>query len=103
MFNLQVGKVYDYWDDGKMSPSRHSDVVITEIIPFSEIDEGTKSDWEQESSSCYWLYAKETDYFAKGEFDSDDEDEKAVFVRTIDGGWFSLGFWAGRLTEKLTT
>jgi hypothetical protein len=44
---------------------------------------------------CYWLYAPETDYFIKAEYD--DEEEPAYFVRTKDGGWFSLGFFGARL------
>ena len=88
-----LGQTYNYFDDGKIRPSRRMEVVITEIIPFSEIDEETLNDWKEEVEECYWLYAKETDYFVKADLKvSDDKTEKIIFVRTINNndGWFSL-------------
>ena len=29
-----LGQTYNYFDDGKIKPSRRMEVVITEIIPF---------------------------------------------------------------------
>ena len=95
-----LGQTYNYFDDGKIRESRRMAVVITEIIPFSEIDEETLNDWKEEVEECDWLYAKETDYFVKADLKvSDDKVEKIIFVRTINnnGGWFSLGWWGGRL------
>lgn len=90
----EVGKEYHVFDDGKIKPSRHSIVTITEVIPFKECDDNKLvSDWAEEITECYWLYANETDYFVKGKYD----DEEGVFVRTTDGGWFSLGFFGARL------
>jgi len=88
---------YDFFDDGKIRESRKGSVIITEVIPFKEIDAVTKKLWDSEVESCYWLYAPFTDYFVKGIIDGD---KKAVFVRTKDNGWFSLGCWGGRLYEK---
>jgi hypothetical protein len=51
------------------------------------------SNWAEEVTECYWLYANENDYFIKAE----SEHWASYFVRTTDGGWFSLGWWAGRL------
>ena len=95
-----LGQTYNYFDDGKIRESRRMAVVITEIIPFSEIDEETLNDWKEEVEECDWLYAKETDYFVKADLKvSDDKVEKIIFVRTINNndGWFSLGWWGGRL------
>lgn len=90
----EVDKEYHTFDDGKIKPSRHSIVTITEVIPFKECkDNALMSDWAEEVTECYWLYADETDYFVKGEYD----DEVSYFVRTKDGGWFSLGFFGSRL------
>ena len=89
-----LGQTYNYFDDGKIRPSRRMRVTITEIIPFSEIDEETLNDWKEEVKQCDWLYAKETDYFVKADLKvSDDKVEKIIFVRTINNndGWFSLG------------
>jgi hypothetical protein len=95
-----LGKIYNYFDDGKIRLSRISEVIITEIIPFAEIDEATLELWKEEIEECHWLYAKETDFFVKGDLKiSDNKIEKIIFVRTINNndGWFSLGWWAGRL------
>ena len=89
----EVGKEYHTFDDGKINPSRHSIATITEIIPFAEADTELLDLWKQEVDECYWLYAKETDYFVKVEYD----DETSYFVRTEDGGWFSLGWFGARL------
>ena len=79
-----IGQTYNYFDEGKIKPSRKLDVVITNIIPFLEIDEINLYDWDQEVRECDWLYANT---------------EVIIFVRTVNNnhGWFSLGLWAGRL------
>lgn len=90
----EVNKEYHAFDDGKIKPSRHSIVRITEVIPFKECqDNELISNWTVEVTDCYWLYAQDTDYFVKAEWD----DETSYFVRTTDGGWFSLGWFGARL------
>lgn len=96
----EINKIYNCFDDGKISISRLYEVEIKEIIPFIEIDKDTLKQWDKEVKQCYWLYSKETDYFIKGDLKlSDNEIEKVIFVRTLkhNYGWFSLGYWAGRL------
>ena len=83
-----LGQTYNYFDDGKIRPSRRIEVVITEIIPFSEIDEEILNDWKEEVEECDWLFAKETDFFVKT---ANGEDGDATFVRTLNGRWFSIG------------
>jgi hypothetical protein len=96
--NIEINKVYDYFDDGKIKYSRKIPVKITEIIPFDKADSEIIELWKEDAFSCEWLYAKETDYFIKGDlYISDDKVEEIIFVRTKDGGWFSLDFWAGSL------
>ena len=80
-------------DDGKIKPSRHSLITITKLIPFTEAASELLDFWKQEVEECDWLYATETDYFAEAELHG----EIIHFVRTTDGGWFSMGFWASRL------
>ena len=96
-YNLQpvpeVGKEYHAFDDGKIKPSRLEIVKIVELIPFDKADEELLKEWKQNVEECYWLYALETDYFAKAEY----EDETSYFVRTEDGGWFSMGWFGSRL------
>ena len=90
----EVGKEYYAFDDGKISPSRLEIVKIIEVIPFSACtDLELMGRWSDEVIECYWLYATETDYFIKAAYN----DETAYFVRTTDGGWFSLGWFGSRL------
>ena len=90
----EVGKEYHTFDDGKVRLSRHSIATISEVIPFVECkDEDLLESWRDEVKTCYWLFATETDYFVKAEYD----DETSYFVRTKDGGWFSLGWFGARL------
>lgn len=91
----EIRKVYNHFDDGKISYSRLYKVEINEIIPFNDIDEATLGVWKSEVFSCPWLYDKSTDYFIKSTIVEDDT--KIIYVRTIHNEWFSLGFWAGKL------
>ena len=91
-----LNKTYHYFDDGKIRPSRRSEVVIKEIIPFNEIDSETLAMLQEEVKECHWLYEKTTDYFIKAQ-EVDSTNDEMVFVRTKNDGWFSLGFCAGRL------
>ena len=89
----EVNKEYHTFDDGKIKPSRHSIATVTKIIPFAEADAELLDDWKQNIEECYWLYAPETDYFIRATY----EDAIEHFVRTTEGGWFSLGFFGSRL------
>lgn len=102
----KIGNTYNCFDDGKITHSRLYTVDVVEVIPFNQIDKETLTNWKEEINQCYWLYAKKTDYFVKTE---NGEDGDAVFVRTKDGGWFSIGQFMnsgrldvdGKLTEIL--
>lgn len=99
----EIGKTYNCFDDGKINHSRLYTVYIKEVIPFDKIDHTTLIEWEEQAKQCDWLFSKETDFFIKTE---DGEDGDAVFVRTKNGGWFSIGNFmnSGRLdvSGKLT-
>lgn len=99
--NLQrvpiVGEVRHFFDDGKMRDSRHYMATITEVIPYKRACQKLKKAWKKERWNCYWLYAYDTDYFIKCKVPKYDE-KPIYFVRTQDGGWFSIdfnGFWMG--------
>jgi hypothetical protein len=89
----EVGKEYYTFDDGKIRPSRLSIATISKVIPFAEVNPELLDTWKQNVEECYWLYATETDYFIEAEYD----DETVHFIRTTDGGWFSLGWFGARL------
>ena len=94
----EVGKEYHAFDDGKIRPSRHDIVRIIDVIPFDDEDFATdiRDKWIAEKEECYWLYGEETDYFVKA-VDGSRDTEPQWFVRTVDGGWFSLGWFGSRL------
>lgn len=95
---------YNVFDDGKISQSRLYTVKITEVVPFKDIDKDTLQQWQSEVKACDFLYDSKTDYFIKTFNGSDIE----TFVRTKNGGWFSMGYLCsgrldidGTLTEQL--
>lgn len=115
----QIGEFYHFFDDGKVTPSRHYIAKCIEIIPFEKFNEielenvpmfnedveimTTKTlyeIWQNEQQDCDFLYASETDFAIKCECPIYDENE-LYFVRTKDGGWFSMNIqnsWqSGRL------
>ncbi len=102
----EIGKRYNCFDDGKICESRLYTVDVIEVIPFDKIDKETLIKWEKLISECDWLFSGRTDYFVKTE---NGEDGNAVFVRTIDDGWFSIGDFMnsgrldidGELTKKM--
>lgn len=94
----EVGKEYHIFDDGKLSPSRHYMTNIVEVIPFEgmDLDSDLIDVWTIEKEECDFLYAQETDYFIRAE--SDFDENPLYFVRTLDGGWFSIDYpdtWMG--------
>ena len=102
-YNLQpvpeVGKEYHIFDDGKISPSRHYVAKVVEIISPEDAKDitGLLEAWECDKFDCNWLFAETTDYFVRAKSDSYDLNS-LYFVRTVDGGWFSLDFpnvWMG--------
>jgi hypothetical protein len=100
-YNLQpvpeVGKEYHIFDDGKIKPSRHYIAKIVEVIPFEKCEDlELMAKWADEVIECYWLFATATDYFVKAV--SDYDENPIYFVRTTDGGWFSIDYpdcWMG--------
>lgn len=91
----QETMTYNAFDDGKICPSRHFFVKVQKLIPFEEADASIIKWWQKEVEEYYWLYNPETDYFVKTI--QEDEGHIDFFVRTTDGGWFSLGSDAARL------
>lgn len=102
-YNLQpvpeVGKEYHIFDDGKISPSRHFTAKITKVLPFAKVvnpESQLYKAWEENVKEAYWLFAQDTDYFVKAE--SSYDENPLFFVRTVDGGWFSIDYpncWMG--------
>jgi len=118
----EVGKLYHFFDDGKTSPSRHYICKCERVITPGEaknimfrlplyidgcaeddiiVDTSLYDHWHNNEMPCHdWLYSEETDYFVECSCPNYDE-HNLWFVRTKDGGWFSMDIqssWqAGRL------
>jgi hypothetical protein len=95
----EVGKEYHIFDDGKISPSRHFIAKITAVLPFEKVADPESQlyrAWEENIMEADWLFAQDTDYFVKAE--SSYDKNPLFFVRTKDGGWFSIDYpsvWMG--------
>lgn len=95
----EVGKEYHIFDDGKISPSRHFTAKIEKVIPFGDVYDPESElclAWKDNVKEAYWLFAQDTDYFVKAE--SSYDENPLFFVRTKDGGWFSIDYpnvWMG--------
>lgn len=104
-----VGQEYHFWDDGKTSTSRHYICKCERIITLDEAksiivtvpewdydknendfnDISLYEQWKIEVYNHDWLYAEDTDYFIECSCPKYDNDN-LWFVRTKDGGWFSM-------------
>jgi hypothetical protein len=92
-----VGKIYHYFDDGRIKVSKRSEVLITDVIPFEKIDKETLKKWKI-GVPIFEFYARKTDFFIKADLKFEEGIiKKITFVRTVDNGWFSIGYYGGRL------
>lgn len=117
-----IGHQYKFFDDGKICHSRMYDATVNQILTKKEVKKHTlyfpeelyKSVindnlydlWKEEINSHIntenfqvlptkigepWLYAEDTDYFVFCEI-PEYSDYPVIFVRDIQGKWFSLGY-----------
>ena len=101
----QVGQIYHFFDDGKMSKNRHYKAECLEVITpeetkkvLLEIPTDGSSDtqkvslydiWRDNVREFDWMYAEKTDYFVRCRVPEFDEND-LWFVRTINNRWFSM-------------
>ena len=87
----EFGKIYHMFDDGKVKPTRHYTCKIISVIPFDKCyDKKLIAFWKEYVKEHHWLFSPETDYFVMGV--SDFDKNPLYFVRTLDGGWFSMDY-----------
>ena len=116
----KIGQQYHFFDDGKITPSRHSIATVTRVVPFSEadsiivkvrewdeeiddpiyVDKHITEVWKNDVIEHYWIMNAETDYLI--ECSIPDYDDNLIWsARDYAGGWFSMDIqsdWqAGRL------
>ena len=113
-----VGKEYHFFDDGKITESRHFIATIVELIPLDEakniiistpreydvktgqnifVNMSLLDIWIDEKTHTNWIFASNTDYIVKASIPKYDDD-LIYFARTKDGGWFSMdvtNWWQG--------
>ena len=101
----QVGQIYHFFDDGKMSKNRHYKAECLEVITSEEAKKvllefsvDGSSDIQKVSLYNIWkdnvkkydrMYAEKTDYFVRCRVPEFDEND-LWFVRTINNRWFSM-------------
>ena len=115
----EIEKYYHFFDDGKTSLNRHyicrCERIVTPDearkimveVPNKYMDDVKDSvslydHWhDNEVPNAYWLYSEDTDYFIECSCPKYD-DNNLWFVRTVDGGWFSMdiqSFWQGGILD----
>lgn len=112
----EVGKEYHFWDDGKCGPDRHYICRVERIISMKHVNNiiidnaiinwDDKTDkaifgrkplldiWVEQKKLHDWILAKNTDYFIEVSCPTYDENN-LWFVRSTDGGWFSMDIQSG--------
>lgn len=118
-YDVEMGKFYHFWDDGKSSISRHylckcEDIITLEqaeklLIPslyWSKKNGETvtltlKEIWERNKKECDWLYADETPYFIVISCPKYD-DNLLYCAKTKYNEWFSMSaqtWWQSGLLD----
>ena len=119
----EIGKEYHFWDDGKVSPSRHYICKVTDIITLEQAKdiileftqfEGTIDEednifpkmslydiWMHQKEMTDWIFADKTPYFVKISIPTyDDNDLYCAYTK--HDGWFSLDIqssWQGGILD----
>lgn len=90
---LEVGKEYPVYDDGKISFTRLYLYEIKEKLDLDNdnIDPEVLEEISSAVSHAYWLY----DENQSTVYVSDDGCSPIYFLRTKSGGWFSTGLFSG--------
>lgn len=89
----EIGKKYHCFDDGKITFSRHYIIEVIEVLgqmTFKRKYPKLFKVWIDESKYCYWLYSRSTDKFVVAKDITESASPIQVFVRTKQGGWFSI-------------
>jgi hypothetical protein len=119
---VEIGKIYDFYDDGKIRESRRSQMKVTEFV--SDLFAAKQITWEIKGKevSLWDIWKKTirnelkcfdtvsyrifdwgcTDFVICNPIDCNgnvDEEYEVIFARTIDNGWYTLedDEWNGRL------
>jgi hypothetical protein len=119
---FEIGGIYDFYADGKIRESRHSQVKVKEFV--SDLFTAKEIVWEikgkqvslwdiwkktiKNELKCYDSVSYRifdwgcTNFVICNPIDDNgkvDEDDEVIFARTADGGWYTIedDEWNGRL------
>ena len=81
-------EIYDYYCDCKISKTL-KDIHKEEVDDHRQSENFTVLNGGDTTPGKPWLYAEETDFFVECEIPGYDENT-IWFVRTVQGGWFSM-------------
>lgn len=93
---LEVGKIYNVFDDGKIHYSRLDKWEILEAIDLdneNNLDDEVLAELRKEISNCYWLYSPEQKIIYRAKMIDSNNDYYCYFLRTQQGGWFGALSW----------
>ncbi len=99
------GKIYNFFDDGKIRVGRMYKAYVKKIIPFNKADIHLKIHLVDNSLDCDWIWNGYTDYFV-GCYIPRYDNHLVWFARTVNGGWFSMdiqSWWQGGLLDVSRT
>lgn len=94
-------QIYNFFDDGKCSPSRLYKAYVKKVIPFNKADIHLKIHLVNSALNCSWIWNGDTDYFI-GCYIPEYDDHLIWFARTKYGTWFSMDIqsnWQGGLLD----
>lgn len=94
-------QIYNFFDDGKCSPSRLYKAYIKKVIPFNKADIHLKIHLVNSALNCSWIWNGDTDYFI-GCYIPEYDNHLIWFARTKYGTWFSMDIqsnWQGGLLD----
>ena len=116
---FELNKVYDFYDDGKISPSRHSLMKVVKFVNglysarmFGLDDDGKtiyssildmwlesiRSDIDRFGSIAYKIYDWGCEDFVVChpiKENGKEDNEEVVFARMTYGGWYTIGDYVG--------
>ena len=90
----EVGKKYHFFDDGKITFSRHYIYEVCDVVGHMQFKRQYPEHfriWRKEVKRCYWLYSSHSDKFIIAKRHECEDNSIYVFVRTKQGEWFSIG------------
>lgn len=99
---IKPGNRYHFFDDGKLSPSRHYIATIKRVLTGKEakkmvikgrdgIEQSLYAWWEMDRIDCPWVFKVETEYFLEIEIPGYGKNEIHYAVQANSGDWFTLG------------